>query len=81
MRVRVGNVVVKGESRCNLLGACIFLRFPVFCCVSGAESSPVASLSNVGLFGRLRLVFYLFCGWWIGHVVVRLICGMFWSGV
>ena len=63
MRARFGNVVVKGESGCNilgLLGACVFLRLPVFCCISGAGLSPVTSLSNVGLFGRLRLVWYVF---------------------
>ena len=84
MRVRFVDVVMKGESRGDLLGlleACGFLRLPVFCCVSGDKLSSVASLSNVVLLGRLRLVLYVFCGWWFGHVVVRLICGRFWSGV
>ena len=52
----------------------------MFCCVSGDKISPVASLWNVGLLGRLRLVLYVFCGWWFEHVVVRLICGRYWSG-
>ena len=56
-------VVVKRKSGCDLLvllEACVFSRLPVFCCVSGDELSQVASLSNVGLFGRLRLVLYVF---------------------
>jgi hypothetical protein len=53
----------------------------MFCCVSGDKLSPVASLSNVVLLGRLRLELYVFCGWWFGHVVVRLICERLWSGV
>ena len=84
MRVRFGNVVVKGESGCDLLGllgACVFFRLPMFCCVSGVELSPVTSLSSVGFFGRLRLALYEFFAWWFGHVVVCLICGRFWSGV
>ena len=44
----------------------------MFCRVSGDELAPVASLSNVGLFGRLRLELYLFCGWWFGRLVTLL---------
>jgi hypothetical protein len=59
-------VVVMGELGCDLLvllEACGILRLPVFCCVSGVEFSSVASLSGVGLIGRLRLVLYVLCGW------------------
>jgi len=65
VRMHFGNVVVKGESGCNLLGllgACAFLRLPVFCCIFGAELSPVASLSNVELFGFLCLILCMFYG-------------------
>jgi len=78
------DVVVIGESGCDLLGlleACVILRLFVFCFVSGGRLSPVASLSSVLLLERLRLVLYVFCGWWFVRVVLRLICGRFWSGV
>ncbi len=59
-------VVVMGKLGCDLLvllEACVILRFSVFCCVSGVELSPVASLSGVGSIGRVRLVLYVLCGW------------------
>jgi hypothetical protein len=75
----VGVVVIRelGYGLLVLLEACFILGLPVFCCVSGDELSPVASLSGVELwilFGRLRLVLYVFCGWWFGPVVVRWVC-------
>ena len=72
--VRFVVVVVMGELGWDLLvilEACVILRFPVFCCVSGVDLSSVASLSGVGLIRRLRLVLYVLCGWWFGSVVVR----------
>ena len=53
----------------------------MLCCVFGGKLSPVASLSSVLLLERLRLILYVFCGWRFVRVVVRLICGRFWSGV
>ncbi len=62
----VDDVVVIGESECDILGlleACVILRLSVFCCASGDKLFPVASLPNVGFLGRLRLVVYVFFGW------------------
>ena len=66
-RVRFVDVVVIGMSGCDLFGlleACVILRLSVFCCGSGSQLSPVASLSSVVLLERLRLVLYVFCRWW-----------------
>ena len=59
VRVRFVDVVVIGESGCDLFGlleARVILRLSVFCCVSGGKLSHVASLSSVLLLGRLRFV-------------------------
>ena len=77
VRVLFVNTVLKGELGCDLLallGACVSLEISLFLCVSGDVLSPVVSLSSVGLFGRLRLVLYVFCCWWFGYFVVCLIC-------
>ena len=84
MRVRFVDVVVVGESGCDnfsLLEACVILRLSVFCCVSSGKLSLVASMSSVLLFERLRVVLCVVCRWWFVRVVVRLICGKFWSDV
>jgi len=66
-----------------LLEACGISGLSVFCCVSVDALSPVASLTGVGLkvrFGRLRLWFYVLCGWRFGPVgIVCLVCGRFWD--
>ena len=65
MRVRFSNIVARGEFGCiffGLLGACVLIRLSVSCCDSGAGLVPVASLSKVGMFERLRLVSCVFCG-------------------
>jgi hypothetical protein len=75
--VRFVGVVVMGGLGCDLLvllDACVILRLPVLCSVSGDELSPVASLSGVGSVGRLCLVLYVLSGWWFKPVVVRWIC-------
>ena len=84
MRVRFVDAVVIGESRCDLfsnLEACVILRLSVFCCVYSGKLSPVASMSSVLLLDCLRLVLCAVCGWWFVRVVVRVICGRFWSGI
>ena len=73
LRVRFVDVVVIGETGCDLISlleACVSLRLYVFCCVSSGKLSPVASMSSVLLLERLRLVLCVVCGWWIVHVVV-----------
>ena len=45
------------------LEACMLFRLSVLSRVSGAELIPGASLSRVRLFGYLRLVLCMFCGW------------------
>ena len=53
MGVRFVSVVVIRELGCELLvllEARVILRLSVFCCVSGDELFPVASLSGVGLY-------------------------------
>ena len=60
--VRFVGVVMMGGLGCDLLvllDVCVILGLPELCCVSGDELSPVASLSGVGLVGRLRLVLYV----------------------
>ncbi len=82
--MRFVDVVVIGESGCDFLGlleACVILRLSVFSCVSSDKLSPVSFMSNVGLFGSLRLVLSMFRGWWFELVGVRLIRGRFCSGV
>ena len=64
MGVSFSNVVVRGEPGCvffGLLVACVLFGLSVLCCDYGAELVPVASLSRVRLFWRLRLVLCVFC--------------------
>ena len=75
--VRFVGVVVMGGLGCDLSGlfdVCVILELPVLSCVSGDELSPFASLSGVGMVGRLRLVLYVFSGWSFGPATMYWIC-------
>ena len=61
-----------------LLDACGISVLYVVYCVFGDAMSPGVSLTVVGLramFGRLRVLVCVVCGWQYGYVVmVRLVC-------
>ena len=61
-----------------LLDVCGISVLYLVCCVFGDAMSPVVALTDVGLkvmFGRLRVLVCVVCGWRFGYVVVvRLVC-------